>query len=263
MCRWLAYWGPPLFMEDLVTKPDRSLIHQSLHAAEAKSETNGDGFGIGWYGERNNPGLYREILPAWNDENLKHLSAQIRSRLFFAHVRASTGTATTRANCHPFTQGRWLFMHNGQIGGYSKIRRALEQALPDRLYASRQGTTDSELIFLLALSLGLDDDPVGAMGKSLGFVEGEMQKADIDEPLRFTAALSDGDRLFAFRYSTDDMAPTLYHSCTEKPCHGGGSLTVVSEPLDTDRKRWTAIPPSHALSVTADGALTTVPFTTL
>lgn len=251
MCRWLAYWGPPIFVEDLVTKPDHSLIHQSLHAAEAKSETNGDGFGLGWYGERETPGLYREILPAWNDENLKHLSAQIQSRLFFAHVRASTGTATTRTNCHPFACGRWLFMHNGQIGGYPAVRRRLEHALPDSLYLARKGTTDSELIFLLALSLGLDADPVGAMSAALARVRAEMTQAETEEPLRFTAALTDGTRLYAFRCASDANAPTLYHSG-----FGTGALTVVSEPLDENRARWTAVPKGHVLVVEEDSART-------
>lgn len=255
MCRWLAYWGPPLFLEDLVAKPDHSLIHQSLHAAEAKTETNGDGFGLGWYGERPEPGLYREILPAWNDENLKHLSAQIRSRLFFAHVRASTGTATTRSNCHPFAHGRWLFMHNGQIGGYGLIRRKLEQMLPDEFYLSRQGTTDSELIFLLALSLGLDSDPIGSMAESLGIVRREMSQAGIDDPLRFTAVLSDGNRIFAFRCASDSMAPTLYYTGA-----GSAALTLVSEPLDTDRPRWTAVPQAHVISVCENGRLSTEGF---
>ncbi len=248
MCRWLAYWGHPRFMEDLVTKPDRSLIHQSLHAAEAKTETNGDGFGIGWYGEKETPGLYREILPAWNDENLRHLATQIRSRLFFAHVRASTGTATTRSNCHPFSHGRWLFMHNGQIGGYGAVRRRLERELPDDLYSSRQGTTDSEVIFLLALAQGMEDDPVGGMERSLKLVRQTMTEAGIKDPLRFTAALSDGRSLYAFRYSSDAFAPSLYHDTV-----GSGALTVVSEPLDTDRARWSAVPQGHVLSVYQDG----------
>ena len=106
MCRFLAYRGEPVFLSDLVCAPAHSLVHQSLHATEAKTGTNGDGFGLGWYGERPEPGLFRDIRPAWSDENLKSLSAQVRSPLFFAHVRASTGTASTRANCHPFEIGR-------------------------------------------------------------------------------------------------------------------------------------------------------------
>lgn len=242
-------------MEDLVTKPDHSLIHQSLHAAEAKTETNGDGFGLGWYGEREEPGLYREILPAWNDENLKYLSAQIRSRLFFAHVRASTGTATTRANCHPFNQGRWLFMHNGQIGGYSKIRRKLEHELPDPVYLRRQGSTDSELIFLLALSDGLEEDPIGAISRSLSKVRAVMLEAGIRQPLRFTSVLSNGESLHAFRCASDDHAPSLYHCQGEEE-----ALTIVSEPLDADRSRWTEVPSDHVLSVYRDGRMCTTPF---
>jgi len=147
-------------------------------------------------------------------------------------------------------------MHNGQIGGYTKIRRRLEHALPDSLYCGRQGTTDSELIFLLALAEGLDEDPVGAMSRSLHRVQSEMIRAEIAEPLRFTAALSDGNRLIAFRYATDPHAPTLYHTGA-----GSGALTVVSEPLDTERSRWTSVPTQHVLSVYQDGRMVTEPLT--
>ena len=141
MCRFLAYRGEPVFMEDLISAPAHSLVHQSLHAEEAKTGTNGDGFGVGWYGDKPMPGLYREVHPAWSDENLKSLCTQVRSSLFFAHVRAATGTATTRANCHPFTHDQWMFMHNGQIGGWPLIRRKVESLIPDEYYGARTGTT--------------------------------------------------------------------------------------------------------------------------
>ncbi|MBM3553943.1 MAG: class II glutamine amidotransferase, partial [Alphaproteobacteria bacterium] len=147
MCRWLAYVGRPILLDRLLFKPENSLIDQSMHARRAISVTNGDGFGVGWYGERPEPGLYRDILPAWNDDNLKSLAEQIRSPLFCAHVRASTGTAISRVNCHPFRFGRWLFMHNGQIGGYDRIARDLHFAISPEYYAARIGTTDSETLF--------------------------------------------------------------------------------------------------------------------
>ena len=130
MCRWLAYSGQPIHLETLVTQPRHSLVHQSLSASEAPAATNGDGFGVGWYGAFEDPGLYRDILPAWSDDNLRSLCRQIASPLFFAHVRASTGTATSRANCHPFAAGRWMFMHNGQVGGWETVRRRIEGLLP-------------------------------------------------------------------------------------------------------------------------------------
>ncbi len=236
MCRFLAYRGEPILMADLVCAPAHSLVHQSLHATEAKTGTNGDGFGLGWYGERPEPGLFRDIRPAWSDENLKSLCAHMRSHLFFAHVRASTGTASTRANCHPFAHGPHLFMHNGQVGGYGRIRRRIDGLIPDTLYDSRLGTTDSEALFLIALSLGLADEPVSAMARTLQLVHGLMGQAGIDEPLRFTAAYTDGADLFAYRWASDGRPPTLYYR------ESGGNLLVGSEPIDDRGRGWQEIP---------------------
>jgi glutamine amidotransferase len=242
MCRFLAYHGRPIFLADLVASPCHSLIHQSLHASESKTETNGDGFGVGWYGERAEPGLYREVRPAWSDENLRSLCDQVRSKLFFAHVRAATGTATTRANCHPYAVGRFLFMHNGQIGGYPKLRRRVEALIPDELYVQRNGTTDTEAIFLAALAAGLESDPIGALQATLARIRAEMRRADIDAPLRFTAAFTNGQCLWAFRWSSDDVPPTLYYRQSED------GLVVVSEPIDDRAEAWHAVPANSSLS---------------
>jgi len=241
MCRFIAWHGEPILLEDLIASPSHSLIRQSVHATESRSETNGDGFGIGWYGEHERPGIYREVYPAWSDENLVSICAQVRSRLFFAHVRAATGTATTRANCHPFAVGRHMFMHNGQIGGYHAIRRRLEDRIPDALYAARVGTTDTEVLFLTALANGLGEDPVAAMEKTLGEIMVEMDRASIGAPLRVTAALSDGATIWAFRWASDQAPATLYY----KPEKQG--TIVVSEPIDERREDWVPVPPNQVL----------------
>lgn len=253
MCRWVAYAGQPIFLGELVADPEHSLIDQSRNAVEAKVGINGDGFGLGWYGEREEPGLYREILPAWSDDNLRHIARQVRSRLFFAHVRASTGTATSRANCHPFADGRWMFMHNGQIGGYQQLRRAIEAMIPDHAYPARAGTTDSEALFLIARGRGMDGDPVGAMASTLADIVALMERAGTDEPLRVTAALSDGRQLFAFRYASDGRPPSLYWS------RQTGAIQIVSEPLDRRRDMWTAVPDGHALVCCGAGGCDVVP----
>jgi len=241
MCRWIAYSGEPIFLEKLISEPENSLLTQSLHARESKAETNGDGFGFGWYAHRDEPGHYRDILPAWNDENLRSLSGQIRSPMFFSHVRASTGTATNRSNCHPFVQGRWMFMHNGQVGSYALIRRRLELMIPDELYCKRIGTTDSEALFLAACGHGLNEDPFGAVCATIDDVLDIMEETGAVEPFRFTAAFADGDDIYAFRYSSDKFAPTLYH-CKENDC-----LLIVSEPLDNAKHDWQAVPQGHAI----------------
>ncbi|MBA5777303.1 class II glutamine amidotransferase [Stappia sp. F7233] len=247
MCRWLAYQGAPIFLADLVSRPGHSLIAQSRRCAEAKVDMNGDGFGLGWYGECPEPGLYRDVHPAWSDENLLSLTEQIRSRQFFAHVRASTGTATSRANCHPFRYRNWLFMHNGQIGGYERIRRKVEALIDDRVYPSRSGTTDSEAIFLSVMSRNPEEDPLAAVAGVLDSIFALMREAGIEEPLRFTAALADGDRLLAIRMASDGNAPSLYWRRCEK------GLSVVSEPLDQTREGWRAVPAGHALVFGGDG----------
>lgn len=247
MCRWLAYKGGPIYLEELISEPSHSLIDQSIHATEGKTPTNGDGFGIGWYGQRETPGVYREVLPAWNDRNIKSLAHQISSSLFFAHVRASTGTETTRPNCHPFAHGRWLFMHNGQVGGYEQIRRSLEALIPDNSYSSRTGTTDSEALFLMMLADGLDRDPQGALQATLQKTEAVMAAAGIKSALRFTAALSDGTNIYAARYASDDKPPTLYYSAD------ADRTIVVSEPLEEQGRIWQPVPKNHLLTIDAQG----------
>jgi glutamine amidotransferase len=257
MCRWVAYTGKPERLENIVTRPARSLIHQSLHAAQCKTATNGDGFGIGWYGDRESPGLYREISPAWSDENLLSLCAQLRAPTFFAHVRASTGASTARANCHPFSVGPWLFMHNGQIGGFCSVRRRIENMIPDRFYAHRRGATDSEAIFLIAMGEMENEGPLHATRLALARIVGEMQAAGVTEPLRFAAAMTDGRALTVFRWSSDPQAPSVWFR------RSAGALVVVSEPIDDHADGWRAVGANHVLTAACGetvGAPVIVPF---
>lgn len=256
MCRWLAYSGPSLLLEELLFKPENSLVRQSMAATKSIVPTNGDGFGLGWYGGQNRPGLFRDTLPAWNDANLQSLSEQIQSELFFAHVRASTGTSTSRENCHPFRSGNLLFMHNGQIGGYGSIRRDLEQKIPTDLFRERGGTTDSEAFFLLARGNGLDGDVRDALKRTVAQVLELMEKSGTDEPFRLTAAIADGEGIHALRYSSDNQSPTLFYGTggairvNERQVEftdGDKAVLVLSEPLDGRLEDWTEVPEGHIL----------------
>ncbi|THD83016.1 class II glutamine amidotransferase [Aliigemmobacter aestuarii] len=248
MCRWAAYIGAPIFLEEIISRPGHSLIHQSHCATQCHSAINADGFGVAWYGERPEPGLYRDVMPAWSDPNLRSLTAQVRSGLFLAHVRASTGTATSRNNCHPFAVGRWCFMHNGQVGGYDGFRRCAEMLIPDELYPFRRGATDSEALFLAALAEGLDRDPKGALARAVARLEALSREKGTAPHMRLTAAFSDGRRLYAVRHATDDHAPTLYHRWSETR----QGRAVVSEPLETDEDGWQEIPPGSFCTFEGD-----------
>jgi len=254
MCRWIAYAGQPIYLESLVLTPEYSLIRQSLSAREGNT-TNGDGFGIGWYGELPEPGLFKDTLPAWNDENLKSVSQHIRAAMLFAHVRASTGTATSRGNCHPFAWRQWMFMHNGKIGGFDRVRRDLMLAVTPALFGEIRGTTDSELFFYLMATHGLTEDPARAFALAAGVVLECMARARVSEPFRMTAALTNGELILALRYASDGNPPTLYHGRSED---GAGTL-VLSEPIDDSAGRWHPVPPGHLLRV-ANGAVEVEPF---
>ena len=254
MCRWLTYVGERTFLDSLLYHPEHSLVRQSLHSERGTVTTNGDGFGIGWYGEREVPGTYHEVLPAWNDKNLRSLANQIAAPLFCAHVRASSGTATSRANCHPFAHRQWLYMHNGEIGGYHKIRRALEAMIPDDLYEHRHGTTDSEAFFLLLLANGIDDDPIAATAKTVASVLQVMQAHGVTEPFHMTSTLTDGQNVYALRYANDDQPPSLYWWPTPQ------RLIIVSEPLDSNSDHWQEVPASSMLVSSGHGNTVVMPF---
>jgi len=244
MCRWIAYRGETIALEHYVTTPAHSLISQSIQALESTASVNGDGFGLGWYGIHPDPGLYREVRPAWSDENLRYLCRHLHSHLFFAHVRAATGTPITRPNCHPFACGRWLFMHNGSIGGWSRLRRQVEALIPDELYPARIGTTDSEAIFLAIMGAGIEN-PVTATETILARLTDFVNQNDDGDRLRFTAALSNGRDLYAFRYAVNDRANTLYYRESEQ------NIVIVSEPLDRDHRNWVSVPENRVLVASA------------
>ncbi len=268
MCRWLAYSGAPLYLEELIRKPEHSLIDQSLESHSGATTTNGDGFGIGWYGEREIPGVYKDVQPAWNDANLRDLAAHIKSPLFLAHIRAATGTAIQQTNCHPFRHGKWLFVHNGLIGGFAQVKRELALAVAPKLYPKILGSTDSELMFKLAISFGLEDNPLVALEHMAGYVEKTCADKGIEKALQLSVGLSDGERLLAVRYSTEGASRTLFHSTSmtalqeinpDMKRFSPDARAVVSEPLSDLTDVWQEVPESTAL-VIHRGEIQTHPF---
>jgi len=212
MCRWLAYTGAPIPLTEVLYTPVHSLIDQSLHSRLGAETTNGDGFGVGWYDAAAAPGLFRSIEPAWNDLNLRELAGHVSSHLFFAHVRAAVGSAVQQTNCHPFRHGRWLFMHNGFIDGFAAIKRDLVLAVDESLYPEIQGTSDTEVLFYLALTFGLQEDPPGAVARAIGFVEACGRGRGVGYPFQGTLATSDGETLWAFRYSSQGKSRSLFYT---------------------------------------------------
>jgi predicted glutamine amidotransferase len=271
MCRWMAWSGQPLIVEELLFKPKHSLVDQSLHSRLGVETTNGDGFGLGWYSGGDGPARYRSVAPAWGDANLRELAAHVESPLFIAHVRATTGTAIQQTNCHPFRHRNWLFVHNGAISEFETLRRELMLAVEPSLFADIHGSTDSEILFYLALTFGLEEDPVGGLARAIGFVEAAAARHGIERAVQASIGLTDGERLWAIRYSTERSSRTLYmsHDAEDiKRLHPENprlqrlrdeDRVVVSEPLADLPGLWHRIPESTVL-VVQPGADATLPF---
>ena len=265
MCRWLAYSGGPILLSKLILDTQHSLVDQSLASRSSKQTTNGDGFGIGWYDDLDEPGLYRHIQPAWNDPNLHELCRHTRSPLFLAHVRAATSTAIQQSNCHPFRYGKWLFVHNGLIERFQSLRREMAMTLSPTLYTAIRGTTDSELMFLLALHFGLERDVYEGVARMAGFVESLGREKGIEHPLQMTLGISDGTRVYAFRYSSERDSRTLYFSESVAALrevipdeyrdrldkYTEDARAVVSEPFHDLPNAWIPVPEASMLTLDA------------
>jgi len=256
MCRWLAYFGAPVTLYDLLYSSKNSLVVQSLHSRLGAEETNGDGFGVGWYGDFDTPGVFHSVEPAWNDRNLRDIAAHIRSGLVFAHIRASTGSPVQQTNCHPFRHGRWLWMHNGAIREFHTVKRDLVLEINPDLYPEIEGSTDTEVFFHLALTYGLEDDPPAAVARAVGLIESVGRNHGVEHPIQMTVATTDGDRVWAFRYSSEGASRSLFYSTdvsTLRAQHPDnpvlGQLSdearfVVSEPLGDLAGAWNEVPES-------------------
>lgn len=278
MCRFAAYLGHPVTLDDLLFRPEHSIVDQSMDPDEGP--LNGDGFGVGWYVPEMDeaPAVYRNIAPAWADENMKSIAPRVRTPLFFAHVRgASEGMEVQRSNCHPFTSGPLMFMHNGHVGGHDEIVRALRDELSDEIYNSIRGTTDSEHVFALVRD-ELDDPHEATAGDLARAVRAAIRRVEqlkaehgvTGEPTRANVALTDGESLVALRYATpaDEDPATLFvrragrfyrkngSTGVEDP-QGEASVLVSSDPMLDDDTGRTLVPENHLLVVDADGHLAT------
>jgi glutamine amidotransferase len=293
MCRFTMYLGPPVRLSTLLTEPAHSLIHQSYHAEERSEPLNGDGFGVGWYAPRltTQPAVFHEITPAWNNRNLFSMARLLTSPCVMAHIRAaSPGSDVNLANCHPFAYGDYLLMHNGRIGSFKKIRRALLEGLTDEAFDVVKGSTDTEHLFAVFVDEivrnGCPVDPggaaaahgTGAHGLAERLVSAlrrvlELAHAEGDGTSSFlNVAVTDGRHAAVSRYTDDPVegAETLYYlhgemyepagrRFADERAEDRAEAVVVSSERLTDDPRWRPVPEGTVLAldhVAAPQALT-------
>jgi glutamine amidotransferase len=256
-------------MDTIITKPESSLLNQSLNSTMSYKQdgsllaTNGDGFGVGWYGEKPEPGLFKDSEPAWANDNIHELCSQIKARIFMAHIRAASTGSVQRSNAHPFKYKNWLFQHNGFVNNFDLIRRDLHELLSDEQYKLLNGTTDSETIFRLALTFDLIKDPKKAVEKTIKTLKKTCKKHKIKPEFTLSCAISDGDSIYTIRYSTMKRPNSQFYSTEEKCLEEIGdnkspvpvrSVVVVSEPIDHRSKLWKEMP-NNSFAIIKNGKI--------
>jgi glutamine amidotransferase len=269
----MAWHGQPVLVDELLFKTQHGLVDQSLHSRLGAETTNGDGFGLGWYGAGDGPGVYHSVAPAWGDANLRELACHIESPLFLAHVRAAIGSPVQETNCHPFRHGRWLFVHNGFIDGFREARRDLVLAVAPELFPDILGSTDTEVLFHLALTFGLEDDVVAALERAIGVVEEVGRAHGVDFPFQGSIGVSDGASLWTVRYSSEGRSRSLYISSdvhAVRQLHPENERiqrmqdtdrVIVSEPLGDLPGAWHEVAEATAITVHQGGAVERRAFT--
>ncbi|GMM30449.1 glutamine amidotransferase subunit [Martiniozyma asiatica (nom. inval.)] len=283
MCRFLIYKGKDsINLADLLTKPQHSIINQSYDSRLRidSQPVNGDGFGVGYYTPTSNcPCLYKAITPAWNNQNLQRLSEKTNSNLVFAHVRASTYGVLSETNCHPFIYNNLMFMHNGGVCDFRRIKKRLVNFIDENFFLEINGSTDSECCFALVLHcLSLNGfDPSSGKNCDVEILRKSLVDAiqyikvwtnelpdKSSDPSLLNFALTDGESIVASRYITSvtDEAASLYFSTgsnfieyspgrfkVERLNRSQNLIMVASEPLTFERGDWISVPTNSTISI--------------
>jgi glutamine amidotransferase len=269
MCRFVLYLGSEITIGSLLTDPDHSLIHQSFKSRERTEPLNGDGFGVAWYvpDVSPDPAVFRDISPAWSNQNLINLARVVRTPCMMAHVRAaSVGLPVTQLNCHPFAWRDLVFMHNGDVHDFARIRRRLVERLSDEAFCWIRGSTDSEHLFAAFIDHYSQIEHLAplqrleeAMRRTIRTLQEVTLEANVEQSATLNLAVANGRCAVVSRVSTGEDPPnSLYYnggraySCVDGVCMMAPGSTeavlVASEPLSEDGG-WAPVPPNHLVLI--------------
>ncbi len=237
MCRLLGYIGPPITLHALLYEPPHSLHEQSwAPQAQRSGVVNADGVGVGWYDleRRPEPARYRAARPMWADRSLASLAGVVASTAVLAVVRSATPPSPAEeTSTPPFTDGHWLFAHNGSVNGFrTGAGTRLRRTLSEERDAGIVGTSDSEVLFALFL------DRVDAGLPARDALASVVDAVDQEDGGYLTMIAMDGRRLDAV------VAGDPLHLMAT-----GAAVIAASEPYDDDAA-WQAVPDASLVEAT-------------
>ncbi len=247
MCRVLAYIGPEIPLESLLLQPENSLVNQSLDP-ELHPHLQLAGWGFGAWSEHllkpEEPLIYRRPKAAFYDDNAEGIIPSLQANTMLAHVRASgydADVVQTDENCHPFSfEGTpWIIAQNGALPNWRRLQRELLAHCEDRYLEQMRGTTDTEFLYVLLLSLleGDSDAEVQAgFERLLELIVAAMKKLDLAALTKLKIALAAPNRIIGVNYGCDrdgetDVAGDWRDLRPSADNKGDMSLSMLLEPM--------------------------------
>ena len=247
MCRVLAYVGPDLPVESLLLTPENSLINQTLDP-ELHPILQLAGWGFGAWSDHllkpEAPLIYRRPIAAFYDDNAEGIIPSLQASTLLAHVRAASydaGAVLADENCHPFSYDEtpWIMAHNGALPNWRRLQRELLPHCKDEFLAQMRGTTDTEFLYMLLLSLldgDGDDDVRRGFEELLHVIRQAMQDLDLVALTKLKIALVSPGRIIGVNYGLGHDGETeMDHDWRELRRSGAGTddhdLSMVLEPM--------------------------------
>ena len=218
MCRALLYLGSRTLIDDLLFKPDNSLVKQA-YMPKMLSMLNLAGFGMrAWDEKSESPNVPFSYTSDWLpifDQNLKSLAEKVRANCLLAHVRgvpSTTESIVSPKNNHPFCfpNCKIALAHNGDLYRFRDMKALLAAHIDERILRHMAGTTDSEWIYALLLSQLEDpsdylnaDELKQAVEGVFRIIRDARAQCGIDTSSSANLFLSDGRQVAAVRYCFD------------------------------------------------------------
>ncbi|WP_025050357.1 class II glutamine amidotransferase [Sulfitobacter noctilucae] len=242
MCRVFAYIGPEIPLASLLLEPKNSLVNQSLDP-ELHPHLQLAGWGFGAWSEHllkpEDPLLYRRPKAAFYDDNATGIIPSLQGSTLLAHVRASgydSGVVQTDENCHPFSfdETPWIIAQNGALPNWRLLQRELLAHCNDRYLEQMRGTTDTEFLYTLLLSLlkgDSDEDVKQGFEKLLEVILEAMRKLDLVALTKLKIALVGQDRIIGVNYGCGHKGETDVTGDWKKLREEDMSLSMLLEPM--------------------------------
>jgi glutamine amidotransferase len=246
MCRHLAFLGAPTPLAELLIAPEHGLLTQSWAPRRQRHGTvNADGFGLGWYAPGHAaPARYRRSIPMWSDRSFMDVARVSSSTAVLAAVRSATvGTTPDESAAAPYTDGPWLFSHNGALDGWPDKVATLASRLPASRLLALEAQVDSALLWALVLERlaageAAADALAGVVRDVLAVTPGRLNMLMTDGTT--IAATAVGDSLC---WRTDDRGTVV----ASEPCDDGpGWYDVPDGSLLTATRHHVAVRPLTA-----------------